>query len=212
MTQTSLSINELDKLDKRVRANLINSLSGFKPANLIGTVSNSGVTNLSIISSLFHLGADPALMGFIIRPDVSPRHTLTNLRENSFMTINHVHQAIIEKAHQTSARFPQEVSEFKACQLQEEYLESFKAPYVQESHIKIGLEMLSERLLAENNTHLIIAKIKHIYFPEDIWDGNGPLDIEKVNSISVSGLDTYHSTTKEMRLSYAKIDKKVDRL
>ena len=95
-------------LDQRFRVNFINSLSGFKSSNLIGTISDKGETNLCIISSAFHLGADPALLGFIIRPDVSPRHTLNNLRENSVCTLNHVNSQIVEKAHQTSARIAKE--------------------------------------------------------------------------------------------------------
>lgn len=212
MQISHLDLESLDKLEKRTRAHLVNSLSGFKSANLVGTKSKTGETNLSIISSAFHLGADPALMGFIIRPDISPRHTLENIRENSYLTLNHINSNIVDQAHQTSARYPREISEFTACELQEEYLGDFPAPYVREASIKMGLQMVSERLLVENNTIFVIAKILHIYFPKDCWDESGPLDIVKAKTVSVSGLDTYHEGLKIKRLSYAKQDQKLSEI
>ena len=44
------------------RLNLINSITGIKPANLIGTISKDGHTNLAIFSSVIHLGSNPALI------------------------------------------------------------------------------------------------------------------------------------------------------
>ena len=91
----------------------INSLSGYKSANLVGTKSKTGQENLSIVSSVVHLGANPPLMGFVVRPHSkdSPRHTFENLESTSFFTLNHVNDKIIKESHQTSARYPREVSE-----------------------------------------------------------------------------------------------------
>ena len=58
----------LSTYDRFYRGNLINSLSGFKPASLIGTSDDQGRTNLAIFSNIVHLGADPALVGFVNRP------------------------------------------------------------------------------------------------------------------------------------------------
>ena len=43
-----LDQEDIKKMDRIYRLNLINSLSGIKPANLIGTRSNSGINNLAI--------------------------------------------------------------------------------------------------------------------------------------------------------------------
>lgn len=59
---------EIEQLEKRYRLNLINSLSGVKSANLIGTQSLSGQPNVAIFSSVVHLGSHPAQLGFILRP------------------------------------------------------------------------------------------------------------------------------------------------
>ena len=170
---------ELDVMEERYRARLINSLSGFKSSNLIGTIDGEGKTNLCIISSAFHLGAYPPLIGFIIRPDISPRHTLSNLRANKVCTLNHVNQDILDKAHQTSARYAENESEFNATKLTEEFIEGHIAPFVAESRVKLGLEMLREIKLEENGTHFIISKIKTISVPKDTLQTDGFIDIEK---------------------------------
>jgi len=211
-TMMHINLDDIESMEKRKRAHLINSLSGFKSANLLGTKSRDGATNLSIISSAFHLGADPALMGFIIRPDVSPRHSLDNMRETKFLTINHINEDIYEKAHQTSARYPKDFSEFDSCGLTEQYLDSFHAPFVAEANIKVALEVIREVKIEENGVQLVIAKITSIYHTSEIAPIDGPLDIEKAGTIAVSGLDTYHSTQKVARLSYAKIDKPLKKI
>ncbi|MDX5428495.1 MAG: flavin oxidoreductase, partial [Bacteroidota bacterium] len=68
--------NDLEVMEKRYRAALINSITGFKPLNLCGTMDEKGNTNVAIFSSVIHLGSDPALIGMINRPNTVPRHTL----------------------------------------------------------------------------------------------------------------------------------------
>jgi hypothetical protein len=64
------------QMENFYRAAFVNSLSGFKSASLIGTIDKNKQTNLAVFSSVFHLGSNPALMGFINRPDSVDRHTL----------------------------------------------------------------------------------------------------------------------------------------
>ena len=95
---------DLEQMETRYRASFVNSLGGFKSVVLIGTKNNEGQENLAIFNSLIHIGANPALCAFIVRPDVSPRHTLENIIETGFYTINHLNSDIYKFAHQTSAR------------------------------------------------------------------------------------------------------------
>ena len=44
--------DQIENLDKIFRINLINSCSGYKSANLIGTISDNGVKNLDLIFNL----------------------------------------------------------------------------------------------------------------------------------------------------------------
>lgn len=191
-------------LEDRNRTALINSLSGFKSLNLIGTVSQKGQTNLAIFNSLVHIGANPPLMGFISRPDSVEKHTIENIRETGFYTVNHVNKNIFEQAHQTSARYERDRSEFDATGLTAVYKNNFRAPFVQESNIQISLELKEILTVKTNNTLLVIGEIQDLYFLSEILDESGILDIEKGGTIAGSSLDGYHTTELIKRLQYAK--------
>lgn len=191
---------------KLFRLNLINGITGFKSANLIGTTSAEGYANLAISSSVVHIGSNPALLGFIMRPATVPRDTLENIRETGFYTINHVHLDFVIKAHYTSAKFKKDESEFEKVGLTPDYRDGFKAPFVKESKIKIGMKMVQEILIPINNTYLIIGEVEHIYLPEEVIGLHGMLDLTKVNSMVVSGLNSYHSAEKVAEFPYARTD------
>ena len=195
------NINEYEKL---YRASFVNSISGFKSANLIGTISKEGKTNLAIFNSVIHLGANPPLMGFLIRPVSVERHTDTNIKETNHFTINHINKEIFNQAHQTSARYEKDISEFDSCGLTPEYTETIKAPYVKESKIKIGLKFLEEQKIKFNGTIFIVGEIQEAILPDEVILADGFVDIEKAGTITISGLDSYHETNKIARLSYAK--------
>jgi len=197
---------EISLMEQRYRATLINSLGGFKSVCLIATKNKNNQTNLAIFNSIVHIGANPPLIGFVIRPDSVERHTLTNILETGHYTINHINEKIYKQAHQTSARYPQEISEFTATGLTEDYKDEFFAPYVLESHIKLGIEFKEKIDFKINGTIFIIGEIKHIYLPENCLQQDGHVNLETAGTIACSGLDSYHSTTKLALLSYAKPD------
>lgn len=203
---------DIDNLEKRFRTAFINSLSGFKSLGLIGTKDSKDQTNLAVFNSLIHIGANPPLVGFISRPGVVERQTLENIVETGFYTINHVTESFFKQAHQTSARYPKEISEFDATGLTTEYKNDFFAPFVAESHVQIAVEFTEQVYLGINNTVLVIGKIQAVYFPSDCLFEDGALDLEKAGSLTSLGLDSYHKTLKIGRLSYAKPDKMPEEL
>ncbi|CAM4193452.1 flavin reductase family protein [Pseudoalteromonas byunsanensis] len=199
---------DIENLNKLTRVNLINSLSGFKSANLIGTKDKHGQENLSIVSSVFHIGANPPLIGMIIRPHSVPRHTLENIIETGSYTINHVNADIFEQAHQTSARYDKNISEFDAVGLQAEYKGTFTAPFVLQSKLKMAVKLVSTQTIELNQTELVIGQITDIFLEDELaYCHDGFVDLERLNTVALSGLDKYHTTTAIARLSYAKCDK-----
>ncbi len=202
--QTHITYSELMAMEQHKRAHLINSAGGFKSICLISTADNTGNTNLAIFSSIVHIGANPPLIGFIVRPDSVDRHTLSNILETGVYTINHINENIYRPAHQTSARYPKHISEFDATGLVIAYRNEWKAPFVKESNIQLAVEFKERIELTINNTILVIGQIKQLYFPGDCLHNDGYLDIEKAGTISCSGLDSYHTTHRLQRLNYAK--------
>lgn len=202
-----LTITDIDMaaMERFYRSNLINSLSGFKSVNLVGTIHPQGMTNLAVFSQVFHLGAKPVLMGMIVRPDSVPRHTLANLLETGSFTLNHLRADFYRQAHQTSANYAG--SEFEACGFTPWFSEKIAAPYVREASVKIGLVFRERIDLAINGTVLIIGEVVEVRVPADCLLPDGYLDIEKAGTLTSSGLDGYHTTTRLSRLTYAKPDR-----
>lgn len=198
--------NDISNMEQRYRAAFINSLGGFKSLILVGTADAQGHTNLAVLNSLFHIGANPPLCGMIFRPDVADRHTLDNIRDTGWYTINHVTESIYEAAHQTSARYPKEVSEFKAVGLTEAWDSDHRAPFVKESQIKWLMQFREKHDLEINGTHLVIGEIMEVHIPDTCLQPDGFVDLESAGTLTCSGLDSYHKTQKLSRLSYAKVD------
>ncbi|QWX84957.1 flavin reductase [Cellulophaga sp. HaHaR_3_176] len=205
-----LNKEALKNLDRISRIKIMNSVSGIKPANLIATISNDGVTNVAVFSSVVHLGSDPALLGFILRPtgDV-PRNTYNNILENKSYTINHIHPEFVEKAHYTSAKFDENISEFERCGLTEEYIEECKAPFVKESSFKMGMLFKEAIDIKLNGTILVIGEIQHLVLPAAELDKNH-INLEYTDSVGISGLNSYYSLKKIADYPYARVNEVPD--
>ncbi|MBF7074533.1 flavin reductase [Glaciecola sp. MH2013] len=208
----SINASDIANMEQRKRANFINSLSGFKGANLIGTTSVDGIDNLAVVSSVFHIGANPPLLGMIMRPHTVVRDTLQNIKQTGEYTINHIGREIVEQAHHSSARFDSNQSEFTELGLTVLASEHVKAPYVAESNIRLGMQVQDIQLLAINQTELVIGQIVEVQTDSNWLSEDGYLDIEAAGSMAISGLDSYHSTQRFGRYAYAKPNEKVRKI
>ena len=199
----------LYSLDKRQRVALVNSLPGFKPVVLVGTVNEESRTNVCVINSCFHVGADPALIGMIIRPapEGTERHTLENILATRAYSVNAVTRAMAQRAHHTSARFTRDQSEFDACGFTEHWHEGFTAPFVSESPLQLGLKLAEYLPLTINGTHLIIGSIELVHLPDHARRDDGTLDLKSMDIVAGVGLDAYHAVNTGQRFRYAKPDK-----
>ncbi len=195
------------------RANFINSLTGFKSASLIGTINAEGVPNLGMFSSMVHIGSDPALIGYINRPVAAAPHTLANIKANGFYTINHIHANFLDKAHQTSAKYPDEVNEFTEVGLTEEYMDGVQVPFVKESHIKYLLSLKEIVPIQLNDTFLVIGQLEQVFIDSSLRPTtDGFLHLDQAGTICSNGLDAYYNTTLIDRFAYAKPGKSVEKL
>lgn len=195
---------EVEAMEKVFRLNLINSITGYKPANLIGTAGPDGATNLAIFSSVVHLGSNPPYIGLFTRPTTVERHTYENIKATGRYTINHVHADFVGPAHYTSANFPREESEFAACGLEAEFLHDFPAPYVRESQVKFGLELVEEVLVPATNTVLLVGRVVALYLTGHLLRADGTLDLMAVGDVCISGLDAYHAVQPPVVFEYAR--------
>jgi len=201
---------EIMASDSFFRTNLINSLSGYKSLNLIGTQNSQGITNLALFSQVFHIGANPPTVGILFRPNTVLRHTLDNILESGFFTLNHVSSQFYQEAHWTSAKW--EGSEFEATGIESEYLNGFFAPFVKISPVKIACSLVETQTLKVNQTILLIGNIESVHIDEKGLRKDGSLDLNALDTVTVSGLDEYHVGKSLGRLAYAKPAKPIEEI
>ena len=194
--------NDIQNLNKIFKINLINSCSGFKSANLLGSISEEGISNVAVFSSVTHLGSKPPTLGFILRPTTVPRDTYKNIKDSGVFTINHIHEAIIEDAHHTSAKYPKEVSEFDKTNLEEEFKGKFKAPFVKGAPVQMSMKFIEEVYVPSNDVMLIVSQIEELYIDDALLQTDGLINLSKGNVATINGLDTYAVPNFKKQLSY----------
>jgi len=196
--------SEILGMEKFYRINLVNSLGGYKSLHLLGTESENGLSNLCLVSSVFHLGADPPLIGLVMRPQREHNDTLSNIRATGQYTLNNVLPSWYMQAHKTSASYPSGVSEFDECGFEKIYSPEFKAPFVKQSTVRIGLELRETINIELNATTILIGEVANIMIEEQLISNDGTIDHIQAGTMTVAGLDSYFSPELVGRLSYAK--------
>lgn len=196
------TLDDINKLEHLYKINLINSVSGFKSANLIATKSKENITNVAVFSSVVHYGSNPPILGFVLRPNTVTRNTYDNLKETGYYTVNHIHEGIIGDAHHTSAKYASEISEFDKTNLEEEYLNNFQAPFVKGCVVRMGLKYLEEYHIKANGTILVLGEIMDLYVDDTLIEKDGFLNLTKAKTAAINGLDGYVVPTIHTRKTY----------
>lgn len=204
ITMKHFTLQEMKSWSRFYRGNVVNSLSGFKSVSLIGTANAHGQSNLAIFSNIVHLGADPALVAFVNRPRDASTHTIANIEATGVYTINHIHEEIVAQAHQTSAKYAIDESEFDKTGLQSEWIESCKAPFVRQSRVRYAMKLEEIIPIKQNGTYFVIGAITDIHLPSDALLADGFLDLEKTGSLASLGIDGYCKASMLARYKYAK--------
>ena len=199
-----ISRDDISQMEKIERLNLINSCTGYKSASLIGTKSLDGKSNVAIFSSVTHLGSNPAIIGFIMRPTTVPRDTYKNIKETGFFTINHITVDMIADAHHTSANYDMGISEFDKTNLEEEYKNNIETPFVKGSPVQLYCKYMNEYYIKENDTIHVIASIENLFFEEELEHTDGWLQLDKGQVVVINGLDGYCLPTLIDRYQYAR--------
>lgn len=197
----------IDAMAKIPRLNLINSVTGYKSANLIGSVSNDGILNAAIFSSVTHLGSNPPMLGFMIRPiSTTPRDTYRNIKDNLYFTVNHITKSMIEDAHPTSAAYESAISEFDKTNLEPEFLDNQKVPFVKGNPVRLLCKYINEYPILENGCIHLIASIEKIYVEDELLNDDLWVRLDLAEVITINGLDGYAVPKIVDRLEYARPD------
>lgn len=196
------SSEDIKNLDKIYQINLINSCSGYKSANLLGSISKDGITNVAVFSSVTHLGSNPPTFGYILRPTTVPRNTYKNIKETGVFTINHIFEDILEDAHHTSAKYPEEISEFDVTNLKVDFKENCIAPFVKYSPVKMKMRFVEEVYIKSNDVLMIVAEIEQLYVDDKLLQEDGFVNLSAGKVAAINGLDGYTIPELKTRFGY----------
>ncbi len=204
---THYTLQDLKDMERIYRGNLINSITGYKSANLLATRSKDGIDNVAIFSSVTHLGSNPAMFSFVQRPlGYGVGHTYETLKATGHITLNHLKMDLVKRGHQSSAKYPEPVSEFDVLKIEKQERDGFNAPFVAEANIQLAATYESEYFLKENNCILVICRITDVFINGDYQLDDGFVNLEKAGTVTINGLDAYATGSIEQRLSYAQVD------
>ena len=195
--------SDIAQLEQRYRTTLANALSGFKPLFLLGSVNAAGVNNLSLINSVVHIGANPFMLGFILRPTTVSRHSYDNIHATNSYTLNAVSDTFVAQAHHASAKFDAQDCEFKGTGLTPEFVDNIMAPFVAESQMKMALVPTEEHVIS-NGTILVIGKVIRLILPNHLIGNDGFPHLERAGLVSCVGLDAYYKPSFIARYEYAR--------
>lgn len=196
------SREQIDEMERLYKINLINSCSGFKSANLIGTKSAGGEENVAVFSSVTHIGSSPPLLGFFCRPTTVLRNTYENIKETGVYTINSINLDNYRDAHHTSAKYKKSISEFDVTALTSEYKNHCNAPFVKNAPMQLEMCFVEEYFIEANKTMLVIGEIKGLFITDQLLDKDGFIDLSKGKIAAINGLDGYAIPKLEERLGY----------
>ena len=196
------SSDDIKNLDKIYQINLINSCSGYKSANLLGSISKEGITNVAVFSSVTHLGSNPPTFGYILRPTTVPRDTYKNIKETGIFTINHIFEDILEDAHHTSAKYPEEISEFNVTNLEIDFKENCIAPFVKNSPVQMKMKFVEEVYIKSNDVLMVVAEIDQLYIHDELLQEDGFVNLSVGKVATINGLDGYAVPELKTRFGY----------
>lgn len=204
MNYREFTYSDLIEMPTEVRREFFPKISGIKNAVIIGSMNADGQTNAALFNSLTHIGSNPPLLGVVFRPLTVERHTYDNIKNTRRFSISWIPVSDINAAHQCSAKYPKETSEFDATNRNAELSQTAEYPFWPEAPVQIGLTYEEEHLITANNTVLLIGKVQELRINDQLLDERGLPDFSQSPIALVNGLETYYTQKFIGRKSYAR--------
>jgi flavin reductase (DIM6/NTAB) family NADH-FMN oxidoreductase RutF len=199
----SIDAAQIAQAETRFRANLIQTALGFKAVMLLGTQNKDGVNNLAIFNNLIHISANPPVIGVQFRPANTDRHSLENLLATGYFSLNQIPETHWKNAHQTSAKYDNDTSEFEACGFTPFFHGNLPAPMVAESPLSLVLKFQEQIPLGTTGVTLVLGQIEYLKCNSAPLP-DGFIEPTENNIITSAGSDGYYTAQKKGRLSYAR--------
>lgn len=163
----TITASDIEGFEKRYRTSLINSLSGIRTAFIGITADDRGRFNAATLSNITHVGANPAQMSILFRPDNGKRHTLSNYRNEGNITLVCMPLSKLATVHEVSMNAPEGIFELEI--VGENYKEHQNWPHPLPTSFLYAIELeFIEEFTLNNDCIYTVGKIQNIALGEDV--------------------------------------------
>lgn len=185
--------------EQNLRDNYHLMISGItpRPIALVSSIDREGHVNLAPYSFFNGFGANPPIVGF--SPSYSgrtglPKDSLLNIRETEEFTISVVDSDMVEQMSLTSGEYDKGVDEFVKGGFQQYSSLQVKAPGVAESKFIMECKLHSIIDLGgkPGSGNLILGEIVQFHISEQVYDENGKIDPNKMDTVGRLGYAWYN--------------------
>ena len=191
----AFTASEIEAMDRRQRANFINSISGFRTPYLIIS-GEKGNWNAGTFSNITHVGANPPQISVLFRPDNGKRHTLTNYREQGSITLCMMPFSAHETVHQSSVSAPSGTFEWEALGGQTKHLDNWPHPIPSQALWAVEVHFIESFTLSNNCIYTVGEIARVALLNQTTLDAHGFVDL-KESVIAAHGLQSYHEISPE---------------
>lgn len=186
----TITAQDIDNFEKRYRTSLINSLSGIRTAFIGITEDDRGRYNAGTLSNVTHVGAHPAQMSILFRPDNGKRHTLSNYRNQGQVTLVCMPLSKSATVHEVSMNAPEGIFELEVVGESYKEHEGWPHPLPTAFLYAIELEFIEEFTL-NNGCVYTVGKIRNIALGENVKVGDQGKVLFKQSPTLAIGLQQY---------------------
>jgi hypothetical protein len=163
----TITASDINSFEKRYRTSLINSLSGIRTAFIGITADDRGRFNAATLSNITHVGAHPAQMSILFRPDNGKRHTLSNYRNQGQVTLVCMPLSKSVTVHEVSMNAPDGIFELEI--VGESYKEYPNWPHPLPTSFLYAIELeFIEEFTLNNGCVYTVGKIQNIVLGDNV--------------------------------------------
>lgn len=186
------------------------SLITPRPIAWVSTASPEGRVNLSPFSFFNGVGANPPSVVFCPanRADGEPKDTLVNIRRTGQFVVNLVTEEFAEAMNATSAEYPSEVDEFESSSTAKADSVIVAPPRVAgaAASLECRLHEAIQLGVGPGGANVVIGRIVWLHVRDELLDGSGRIDTERLRTIGRLGGEGYARTGDRFRMPRPRLE------
>ena len=188
MWKESFTAAALDGLERRERTGLVNAVSGMRTAFLALSGADSN-WNAGVFTNVTHVGANPACMSILFRPDNGNRHSYTNYQKFKRITLVALPEEEMQRLHDCSASYHSELFEWEHLEGRCQSLPGWTHPIPTTALWAVELEW-QESFKLKNDCIYTVGRVQNVGLGTAILRKDRTLHFEKPPLLAL-GLQHY---------------------